>query len=599
MATDPSKLFVLIIFFTTISTPVLAQLTVGFYASTCPSVFDTVRSATRSAINREARMGASLIRLHFHDCFVNGCDGGILLDDTTSVPGEKGVLGNANSVRGFEVIDTIKTQVDRACGRPVVSCADILAIAARDSVVELGGPSYSIPVGRRDARSPSRDGTTSLPGFFEDLDPLLRKFSDKGFTAREMVALSGAHTVGQARCAVYRNRIYNDTNIDPAYAASLQTNCPRATGTNDNTLAPLDPQSPNRFGNNYFQALLNRRTILRSDQELFNGGSTDSIVRDYSDNPSTFSTDFANAMVKMGNLSPLTAFAQLSVSFYGSTCPSVFDTVRAATRSAINSETRMGASILRLFFHDCFVGGCDGGILVSGGERNAPASVGTVRGFDVIDNIKRQVDTACGQSVVSCADILAISARDSIVELGGQSYSVPLGRRDTRTPNLDAARSDLPSPFDPLNVIIDKFSRKGFSAREMVALSGAHTVGQAQCSSFKDRIYNDTNIDPDFAATRRANCPQTGGDSNLAPLDPQSQDRVDNNYFQALLNRRGLLSSDQALFNGGSTDSIVRTYSNDANAFLTDFTNAMVKMGNLSPLTGNQGEIRTTCQQVN
>ncbi|KAF5195460.1 Peroxidase [Thalictrum thalictroides] len=293
------------------------------------------------------------------------------------------------------------------------------------------------------------------------------------------------------------------------------------------------------------------------------------------------------------------AFAQLSVSYYGSTCPSVFDTVRAATRLAINRETRMGASILRLFFHDCFVDGCNGGILLAGGERDAPASINTARGFDVIDNIKRQVDTACGGSVVSCADVLAISARDSIVELGGKSYSVPLGRRDTRTPNLDAARSDLPSPFDPLNVLIDKFSRKGFNAKEMVALSGAHTVGQAQCSSFRNRIYNDTNIDPDFAATRRANCPRTVGDSNLAPLDPQGQARFCNNHFQTLVNRNGLLSSDQALFNGGSTDSIVRTYSNDANAFLTDFKNAMVKMGNLSPLTGNQGEIRTSCQRVN
>ncbi|KAF5202458.1 Peroxidase [Thalictrum thalictroides] len=329
------------------------------------------------------------------------------------------------------------------------------------------------------------------------------------------------------------------------------------------------------------------------------------------------------------------AFAQLSVSYYGSTCPTVFKTVRAATRSAINKETRMGASILRLFFHDCFVGGCDGGILLSGGERNAPASRDTARGFNVIDNIKRQVDTACGGSVVSCADILAISARDSIVkvihsdatyivsnypyayaplvlllityhqflllisQLGGKSYSVPLGRRDTRTSNLDAARSDLPSPFDPLNVLIDKFSRKGFNAKEMVALSGAHTVGKAQCSSFRDRIYNNTNIDPDFAATRRASCPRIGGDRNLAPLHPQKRARFCNNHFQALVNRKGLLSSDQALFNGGSTDSIVRTYSKDANAFLTDFANAMVKMGNLSPLTGNQGEIRTTCQRVN
>ncbi|KAF5184061.1 hypothetical protein FRX31_026352, partial [Thalictrum thalictroides] len=60
--------------------------------------------------------------------------------------------------------------------------------------------------------------------------------------------------------------------------------------------------------------------------------------------------------------------------------------------------------------------GCDGGILLSGGERNAPGNVDMVRGFDVIDRIKAQVDRACGRSVVSCADILAISSRDSIVE---------------------------------------------------------------------------------------------------------------------------------------------------------------------------------------
>ncbi|KAH9305833.1 hypothetical protein KI387_010237, partial [Taxus chinensis] len=80
-------------------------------------------------------MGASLLRLHFHDCFVNGCDGSILLDGSASLTGEKTAQPNANSARGFDVIDTIKTQVEATCSG-VVSCADILAIAARDSVVE-------------------------------------------------------------------------------------------------------------------------------------------------------------------------------------------------------------------------------------------------------------------------------------------------------------------------------------------------------------------------------------------------------------------------------------------------------------------------------
>lgn len=65
---------------------------------------------------------------------IQGCDGSLLLDDTSSFVGEKTALPNLNSVRGFEVVDEIKAAVDRACKRPVVSCADILAIAARDSV---------------------------------------------------------------------------------------------------------------------------------------------------------------------------------------------------------------------------------------------------------------------------------------------------------------------------------------------------------------------------------------------------------------------------------------------------------------------------------
>ncbi|KAJ0985823.1 hypothetical protein J5N97_004179 [Dioscorea zingiberensis] len=307
-----SSIFYLAIIITSmaVARPASAQLSVSFYAKTCPSVFTTVRAAVRSAINREARMGASIIRLFFHDCFVNGCDGGILLDDTGSFVGEKTAGPNANSARGFGVIDNIKTQVDKACGGTVVSCADILAIAARDSVVELGGPTYSIPVGRRDARTASKDSANSdLPGPSEDLDSITKKFSNKGFTLREMVALSGAHTVGFARCQLFRQRLYNETNIDATLATSLKANCAATAGSTDGNLAALDSQSPNRFGNNYYQGLMNNKGLLHSDQVLFNGGSADSIVKTYSNDMSAFNTDFGNAMVKMGNLSPLTGTA--------------------------------------------------------------------------------------------------------------------------------------------------------------------------------------------------------------------------------------------------------------------------------------------------
>lgn len=64
---------------------------------------------------------------------MQGCDGSVLLDDTSSFTGEKTAVPNNNSLRGFDVIDSIKSQLEASC-KQVVSCADILAVAARDAV---------------------------------------------------------------------------------------------------------------------------------------------------------------------------------------------------------------------------------------------------------------------------------------------------------------------------------------------------------------------------------------------------------------------------------------------------------------------------------
>ncbi|KAL5718626.1 peroxidase [Ranunculus cassubicifolius] len=282
-----------------------AQLSESFYNVKCPTLLDVVKFNVRYALNRDKRMGASLLRLFFHDCFVSGCDAGVLLDDNLpTIISEKNALPNKNSARGFELIDTIKNAVDKACPGPSVSCADILAISARDAVVELGGPSWAVPLGRRDARAANKNGAENLPSPLADLPELIKNFSDKGFTAKEMVVLSGAHTVGVARCFLFRNHLYNGTNTDVLVASERKSKCPSNGG--DDNLSSIDHQSPNRFGNNYFQALVNRRGLLHSDQELFNGGSTDDMVRIYSKDSAKFYTDFANAMIKLGNLSPLT-----------------------------------------------------------------------------------------------------------------------------------------------------------------------------------------------------------------------------------------------------------------------------------------------------
>lgn len=163
------------------------------------------------------------------------------------------------------------------------------------------------------------------------------------------------------------------------------------------------------------------------------------------------------------------------------------------------------------------------------------------------------------------------------------------------------ANNEIPSPTSDLSKLISDFGNKGLSAEEMTVLSGSHTIGQAQCSSFRAHIYNDTNIDAAFAARRQARCPASApnGDTNLAPLDLQSPNAFGSDYYQNLVARRGLLHSDQELFNGGSQDALVRRYSNNNRAFRSDFAAAMIKMGNISPLTGTQGEIRLNCRVPN
>ncbi|KAF3615528.1 Peroxidase 4 [Capsicum annuum] len=293
--------------------------------------------------------------------------------------------------------------------------------------------------------------------------------------------------------------------------------------------------------------------------------------------------------------------AQLTSNFYNSSCPNVLSVIKTAVDSAINKESRMGASLLRLHFHDCF--GCDASVLLDDtssftGEKTANPNSGSIRGFDVIDTIKTQVESSC-VGVVSCADILAVAARDSVVKLGGPSWTVLLGRRDSTTASLSMANSDIPAPTLNLSSLISSFSNKGFTAREMVALSGSHTIGQARCTTFRNRLYNETNINASFATSVKSNCPQSGSDNNLSPLDTTSPTTFDNFYYKNLRIQKGLLHSDQQLFSGGSTDSIVNTYSSNSATFFTDLANAMVKMGNLSPLTGTNGQIRTNCRKTN
>ncbi|CAI0399656.1 unnamed protein product [Linum tenue] len=306
-------------------------------------------------------------------------------------------------------------------------------------------------------------------------------------------------------------------------------------------------------------------------------------------------------------LSPPAVVAQLTPNFYDKICPLALPTIRRVVSQAVNAEPRMGASLLRLHFHDCFVNGCDGSVLLDDttrftGEKTAVPNLNSLRGFDVVDKIKSEVDRVCKRSVVSCADVLAVAARDSVSILGGSTftYQVPVGRRDSRTASKNAATNGLPPPFFSFNQLLANFRSHGLGLTDLVALSGAHTIGLARCTTFRSRIYNDTNIQTDLASSLRRNCPQSGGDNNLQPLDGTPAG-FDTQYFGSLVRNKGLLHSDQELFGRGNSasDGLVSLYSGNPAKFAADFAASMVRMGNMRPLTGSNGEIRTNCRKIN
>ncbi|KAL3630565.1 hypothetical protein CASFOL_023549 [Castilleja foliolosa] len=295
--------------------------------------------------------------------------------------------------------------------------------------------------------------------------------------------------------------------------------------------------------------------------------------------------------------------AQLSHNYYKKSCIRVFEIVNGIVSKAIKHEKRMGASLLRLHFHDCFVNGCDASVLLDGksGEKFAFPSNNSLRGFEVIDDIKTKLEEKC-PGVVSCADILAIAAMQSVVLLGGLSWDTKLGRKDSTKAYTSAANSGaLPSPASNLNQLIKIFKANNLTKQDLVALSGGHSIGQTRCGVFKSRIYNETDIDESFATEARKGCPANKGDDKLEALDKSTPNKFDNSYYTAVTNRRTLLHSDQQLLSGGNKEIMawVRKYSYDNYIFKRDFGISMLKMGDIMPPKGTQGQIRKDCRKVN
>lgn len=286
-------------------------LRVGFYHHRCPSAEAIVRKAVKKVASTNPGIIASLIRMHFHDCFVRGCDASVLLKSTPGNPAERDHPANNPSLRGFEVIDEVKAQLEAVCPR-TVSCADIIAFAARDSAFVTGGIYYDVPAGRRDGRvSRLPEVTQNLPPPSLNAQQLIDSFAKKGLSAEDMVTLSGAHSIGVSHCSSFSARLYppnQDPTLDGHYAAYLRTKCPppsNSTSRFDPTVL-LETLTPTRLDNAYYQELTRYRGLLASDETLFTSASTRGMVLNNAMYGRVWADKYKKAMVRMGSIGAMT-----------------------------------------------------------------------------------------------------------------------------------------------------------------------------------------------------------------------------------------------------------------------------------------------------
>ncbi|KAJ4842506.1 hypothetical protein Tsubulata_041108 [Turnera subulata] len=301
----------------------------------------------------------------------------------------------------------------------------------------------------------------------------------------------------------------------------------------------------------------------------------------------------------------------LSLDYYKTSCPDFVKIVReTVTSKQINNPTTAAAT-LRLFFHDCMVEGCDASVLVSSNsfnkaERDAHDNIALPGdGFDMIIRIKTALELTCPKTV-SCADIISQATRDLVTMVGGPFYNVLLGRRDGLVSNSSRVDGNLPRTNMTMDNLISFFETRGFSIQEMVALSGAHTIGFSHCVEFRDRLFNyspntptDPAINPKFAEALKKICANQEDTAMSAFNDVFTPGKFDNMYFQNLEKGLGLLATDSAMFMDKRTKPFVQLYAANQTQFFLDFGRAMEKLSVVGVKTGNEGEVRSRCDHFN
>ncbi|KAK6923124.1 hem peroxidase [Dillenia turbinata] len=306
-------------------------------------------------------------------------------------------------------------------------------------------------------------------------------------------------------------------------------------------------------------------------------------------------------------------FAQLKPNYYANICPNVENIVRGVVQQKVRQTFVTIPGTLRLFFHDCFVQGCDASVIIAStanntAEKDNPDNLSLAGdGFDTVIKAKAAVDAvpSC-QNKVSCADILALATRDVVVQAGGPSYTVELGRLDGLSSTAASVNGKLPQPTFNLDQLTSLFAKNGLTRTDMIALSGAHTLGFSHCNKFSNRIYNfspknpvDPTLNKTYAIQLQQMCPKDVDPRIAINMDPTTPNTFDNVYYQNLQQGKGLFTSDEVLFTDRRSRPIVNLWASNSAAFRSAFVTAITKLGRVGVKTGSNGNIRRNCAVFN
>ncbi|KAK8659959.1 hypothetical protein V6N13_030149 [Hibiscus sabdariffa] len=299
--------------------------------------------------------------------------------------------------------------------------------------------------------------------------------------------------------------------------------------------------------------------------------------------------------------------SDLQLSYYAQSCPNAEEIVKQQVIKLYNKHGNTAISWLRNLFHDCMVKSCDASLLLRSAngiesEQESDRSFG-MRNFKYVNTIKEALEKECPMTV-SCADIVALSARDGVVMLGGPRIEMRTGRKDSKQSYLAEVENTIPNHNDSMQLVLSRFQSIGIDAQGTVALLGAHSVGRVHCVNLVHRLYPtvDPTLDPEHAEYLKRRCPTPDPDPKAVLYsrnDLQTPMVLDNNYYKNLLKHKGLLLVDQQLTSDPSTSPFVEKMAADNGYFHDQFARAIILLSENNPLTEDQGEIRKDCRYVN